>query len=696
MEGFNIGFKVRTAVHTTSEILKTIKNIWWPMPKDEPDLLERIEVGLEAGRIEVGDHNLRPGPITKELIGRFWSGAIEWRDGEKGIAEVHKERLGTIWNLDGTDVKMIILSEWNCLEESIEELLIQHDTLREGMLFEDWEAVRKEQLPRVTANVIDNQEHPLFLSMNASREIIARQITEQLGHTVEVEDIRNADMSPWEGQWVEYQKLYIDGFWRWSENKKDERFNVSIRNTRRDVIEQLRRLGLDPTNYESLEGHVDGVILKVRKGPPAESDDWNDSEGDMVEVAMKEKPLGKRRRSLDGERDPERPDYGPFTHSPKRGDSPNAFVIVRGTMWPSWDIAADLFEMAEMNGGGSKGRLISERFKGNESHEIVTKGPLRVEGTWNWIELRDWLPGLKYVPNAFSVKIGDKRITHNGPNPRTKDEAEGTFWEETGLKPEEWKLVWTRHDHLTGRLMRKTKKECGVERANGILRVETKHPSTSQHEDRPPASDQSEEEITKATPLILPQEIITPATGTLRSYFAKTIGFPLANIKLWHEGEKLKKSNVAQGLRVMVEYIPRTSTQIKFLRIVWPENMEVWVIKKSKLLLQLDSISEKKGYAKIDGEFQKENGELITKWPQEGIIYWRKKERPRAMGYGGKGPCKGLPMPRQEMVRNIKCGEDPTVMMTEKEARTWLEENSRWIIYRNGGTWDEKTVNPGE
>jgi hypothetical protein len=149
LEGENIGFKVRTRDKSPPEILKIIKNIWWPRKEEEQRLLQVIETDIDSGRIRLGNLNLRSGPITRELIGRFYAGVIEWKDGSQGIACVHKRTLEETWNLDRWGVKTILSSEWNCLEETEESIILQHDTLREGMLLEDWEAVRKAFIPRV-------------------------------------------------------------------------------------------------------------------------------------------------------------------------------------------------------------------------------------------------------------------------------------------------------------------------------------------------------------------------------------------------------------------------------------------------------------------------------------------------------------------------------------------------------------------
>jgi hypothetical protein len=69
------------------------------------------------------------------------------------------------------------------------------------------------------------------------------------------------------------------------------------------------------------------------------------------------------------------------------------------------------------------------------------RGKLPLEGTWYWLEMRNWSEDRDYSPEAFSIKIGDKRITYNGPMPHNTDDAATIFWAETGLKPGEWKLV---------------------------------------------------------------------------------------------------------------------------------------------------------------------------------------------------------------------------------------------------------------
>jgi hypothetical protein len=152
-----------------------------------------------------------------------------------------------------------------------------------------------------------------------------------------------------------------------------------------------------------------------------------------------------------------------FQKKRSSGDS-WAFVVVRGSKWPVCEKQQDLFMVADLNGGGRKGWLISERFQGMEAQEVVTDGPLRAEGTWWWMETRNWLELHRHIANAFLVKISDKRIVYEGPMPESKKEAEDTFWEETGLRREEWKLVWEHCDSLVARLMGRSKKEIGKEK----------------------------------------------------------------------------------------------------------------------------------------------------------------------------------------------------------------------------------------
>jgi hypothetical protein len=61
------------------------------------------------------------------------------------------------------------------------------------MLLEDWEAIKSQSLPRRKDWVRDNQDHLLFLEVDVSKELIASQISEQLGFTVQVEDIKRCD-----------------------------------------------------------------------------------------------------------------------------------------------------------------------------------------------------------------------------------------------------------------------------------------------------------------------------------------------------------------------------------------------------------------------------------------------------------------------------------------------------------------------
>jgi hypothetical protein len=235
---------VRLSEGSEVEITRKIKEIWWPSPEEEEDeVLNTIRDRESFGKVKFPSLRLRLGSITKEIIGRLPFGVLEWCDGKEGIALFHRQELRRAWNLEDQGIRNVLGSEWSILGEDENSITAQHETLREDMLLEDWEAIRTQKLATKKVVVRDNQDHHLFLNLDVSKELIARQLTEHLGYTIQAEDIKNVDYSEWEGSWAEDQKMCITGFWRWTENKKWERFNVSQTNTRRDMIEQLKRLG---------------------------------------------------------------------------------------------------------------------------------------------------------------------------------------------------------------------------------------------------------------------------------------------------------------------------------------------------------------------------------------------------------------------------------------------------------------------
>jgi hypothetical protein len=676
LETDDLSFKVRISERTEAEIMRRIKNIWWPSPEEEEKIKGNTREGQESGRIKLDNIRLRLGPITRELIGRFPFGIAEWVEGDKGIAAFSMEQLKLIWNVGEMGVRTILGSERFPMREREGKIVAQHNTLIEGMLLEDWEAVKTREITRKKVIVRDDRDRTLFLEMNVSKELIARQISEQLGFTVVEENIRISDYTPWEGCGMEGQKLYITDFWRWTENKKGERFNVSRTNTRRDAIEQLGRLGLDPTEYHTLEATGDGVVLRRERKAIIESEVSDQEEGDMLEVAMREE-----------ERDPERPIKEKFPEPRKFSGDPRAKVIVRGTPWLVSEEFADLFEAAELKRGGKKGWLLSERFTGTEDQEIVTEGPLRVEGIWWSLEMRNWLETQRYMTDAFIMKIGNRKIIYEGPLPDSKGEAEDTFWEETGLRPEEWKIVWRHGNALTGKLMKRPKREQTTGR---IVQLSATLPTEK-----------------SITPRQLPQEIRTPASGSLKTFFQKKIGYHLGKVKIWKDGQFLDTSLVPRNKDVYVQYLPRERAPDRAMAISWPDRLEIWLISKPEMRSQMWMIAENRGFAKIDGDFY--SGAEIRKdaWPADSAVKWVAKERPRAYqsatqgGGRGKTSAKGIPVvspcPTDERITvrdtRIKCGEDPCLSLSESEARRWLEENERW---RNDKAWDGKKNKPGD
>jgi hypothetical protein len=241
LETEDLSFKVRIGDRSEAEIMKRIKNIWWPTLEEEEKIKESIRSGQETERIKLEIARLRLGPVTRELIGRFPFGVAEWVEGDEGIASFNLELLKLIWNGEDTGVKTILGSEWFPMGEREGRILARHETLREGMLLEDWEAVKTREISRQTVIVRDDRDRPLFLELNASQELVARQISEQLGFTVEEENIRRSNGEHWEGCCGIDEKLCITDFWRWSENEKGERFKVSCTNTLRFGNREAKR-----------------------------------------------------------------------------------------------------------------------------------------------------------------------------------------------------------------------------------------------------------------------------------------------------------------------------------------------------------------------------------------------------------------------------------------------------------------------
>jgi hypothetical protein len=143
----------------------------------------------------------------------------EWTNGSQGEARFRIDRLREIWHLETWGVKASLKQEWGFLSEDEDQAIVRHGILREGMLLEDWEALKTRVAARSGVTVRDDRDHLLLLEMGVSKERVAAQISEQLGFTVREEDIRTEDYSIWNGMWREGQKLCTADFWRWSESK---------------------------------------------------------------------------------------------------------------------------------------------------------------------------------------------------------------------------------------------------------------------------------------------------------------------------------------------------------------------------------------------------------------------------------------------------------------------------------------------
>jgi hypothetical protein len=90
LEADDLSFKVRVSDGSDVELMRKIKSIWWPMPEDEEVIRDRIRNQLDSRRIQLPALRLRPGSVTREIVGRFPSGLVEWSNGPAGEARLQE------------------------------------------------------------------------------------------------------------------------------------------------------------------------------------------------------------------------------------------------------------------------------------------------------------------------------------------------------------------------------------------------------------------------------------------------------------------------------------------------------------------------------------------------------------------------------------------------------------------------------
>jgi hypothetical protein len=498
----------------------------------------------------VGDLNLRPGPITREIIGRIQAGVIDWEDGPNGIIRVNKAKMEEIWNIDLEGVLTILMSEWRLVEESPTEVLLRHETLKEGMLLEDWDVVRKSILPRSKVWVKDNQLHMIFLTRSASIETVAAQISDQLGYMVLPENIRNPDGSLWEGQWYQSQTLLIQGFWRWQEEVRGEKFNINPMSAWRDTCEQLRRLGLEPGNYEEPIHAETGITIRLNQAASSSRHESEDgaSGGGGVRIPA---------RGRGSEPDFEAEIKTSETHYKKR----KCKVVIKGQTYRVTDPQADIFSEVMLKVGEQKGWLLSEEFKGNETQEIITQGPFQAKGTWYWLNLSEWREAKAAKVDKFSILIGDRRINFSQERPDSFDSAEEIFWNSTGLTKELWEIRWAGKG-MTGRLRRMVKaSKVKTPPQKVIHRILTAH--------------------------LLPETICLPAAGSFIEVFEHLTSLPIHAARFWWKGDRINPGEVCPLQEIAIEYLPMSKGSKRALTLIWPGKVEHWLISTANFVTEI-------------------------------------------------------------------------------------------------------------
>jgi hypothetical protein len=443
------------------------------------------------------------------------------------------------------------------------------------------------------------------------------------------------------------------------------------------VKEQLTRLELDLSDYEPTQEKGDGVISKrksreLQEGKLEDRVEWDAMEiGDDLPT-----PPSDESDSVD----PDRPKFEYDAEKPPPINPLTGKLIIRGTTWPIGDQQTDLFLEAYFRGGDQKGWLISERFRGNETQEIVTKGHLRAGGTWYWINLSDWQTHPTQAPGKFAIIIGNRRITYEGPQPETREEAANAFWEKTGLSPLTWRIRWTPKG-LSGRLLRKEEDESLFASASALSK----------------------------TPRLLPQIVRSPIKKSFPPYFEKLTGYSIKKVKLWFDGHYINPSDVPKNVDVGIEYTSRSKEPIRTLTIIWPEGIENWLVKADDLAEEITKITTEKGLSWENGYIGAETGRAITQWPHGGVAKWFTRSKGKSSRKGPSIPDppmeseetsedlpKETPIRRaRKTVRNrdITCNGQP---FTEDEARRWLKKNETWKITRNGKTWDGEKIKMGD
>jgi hypothetical protein len=356
--------------------------------------------------------------------------------------------------------------------------------------------------------------------------------------------------------------------------------------------------------------------------------------------------------------------------------------------------------VAEFEGRVHKGWLISERFEEKEYIEIATKGPLKADGTWFWINMKYWKESSEAVSGKFSILIGDKRIMYKKDPPNSKEEAEEIAWTTTGLSPNTWKLSWKGRG-LTGRLIK----------IGGKAIVLGK---------------KSQDILDSVTPRRLPPKIQTPNHGWSAQYFEEKTGYPAGKVKLRVQGQLRTFMGIPKNTEIDIEYTPRGASDVRPIRIIWPDHPEFWSVNVTKFEEELRLILSTRNLAPEDGILRIPSGKKALQWPQAGEVYWSEKslstpkepppdpvqppeEHKKMMrkhrhtpqipeipkqDYRGRGKSspKGLPV----IAARYTVGNDPILVMNDEELVAWLEDRLHLKIERNGEFWNYQTIEPGD
>jgi hypothetical protein len=174
------------------QVLAQVGQIWRVMQHNQYQVQNVISRDWKEGRIVLPELTLIRRSWTREILGLEHLGVLRWAEEVKGAAKLDQEKLAILRGVRDDEVIFRLDAEWSRSRIVMQREVRFHAILRANKTLLDWEQLVQDLDQGILKpiEVWNGHKHKLLRTVSATKEQTAKELTEQLWHIVEPDQIQ--------------------------------------------------------------------------------------------------------------------------------------------------------------------------------------------------------------------------------------------------------------------------------------------------------------------------------------------------------------------------------------------------------------------------------------------------------------------------------------------------------------------------